>query len=327
MKEFVLRMLHKFRWALYPLFFLFMFSLCLYWTFPIDIMRGFVVQQIEEALQKSSPHPAAAPPKVSIGSLSVWHLSGVRLDQVSFRLPGQDGRPGALWELENLKIRLGIFAALRGLQKIEFDSKLYGGRIYGGVQLSKKSALSDLVLVIDDLDLGRLTKAAGSGGLPIKGLVNLDTDLHFGSDPTDPSDGDFALHLKGMAVGPGQLPLPVPGMVGGITVPKILVGNFDGVIDVTKGRAKTKQLKLSGGDIELDANIGVDLHQDVWRSRLIGDGWFRIAPKFLDANPALKSMADFIPQLKAAKTPDGRYMFSLSGTLENPTPKFGKPAK
>ncbi|MDA0712582.1 MAG: type II secretion system protein GspN, partial [bacterium] len=264
-------------------------------------------------------------PQVNIESLPLWRFSGLQMKNVTIK-PGSFGvEPVEDWHFDQIKFRIGLFSTLAGRPQFTFDSKLYSGRARGSFTLSEEGGLSKFWLDIVTIDLKNL--AGLNVGLPMLGQLNLSANFNLGKNPATDGEGELVLAVKKFSVGPGELQLPIPGMTGGFAVPEIKFGDLSGNISLKKGKGKTQNLGLVGGDLEANLNLEVDLHKNLMRSRLDGSGWFRIAPAFLEANPSYKTILEFSSDLRDSREADGKYPFSIKGTLGMPFPKFGKPKK
>lgn len=309
---------------LYIGFFGFCFLISLYLTFPMDSMRPYLEKQMTDALsgQAQGMH-FVTPPRVDIGELSLWRLSGAAMHHVKIQMGSDSLEPGQKLEFETLKIRLGILSSLSGKPKIEFDSKVYSGRARGSVTMSPEGSLSALWLDISDINLQQLRGPVGETGLKIAGQLNIDANLNLGKNPAKDGAGSLELNFKGLSVGPGVFEIPGGGF-GGMTLPLIKLGVFSGKASFDKGKAKIQNLKLAGGDIEADINATVELADNILFSPLKGSGWFKLKPEFQKANPKVAVILEMSPDIKAAEEADGRIFFTLIGSLMAPTPKWGK---
>ncbi len=310
----------KLRWVLYPCYFLLVFMLVLYWTFPISAIKGFIAQKFEESLAVSGSKRAT----VRIGDMSLWRLSGVRLDDVAIRIPSEDENDAAQWAFDVLKIRFGIFSTLFGHPKFEFASRLSGGSISGSVVLTKNNSISDLDLQIAQLSLDKLSGSGARSALPIKGVVNANAMMHAGKDIAVDGKGEMDFSVKDFAIGPGQAVIPGGQMPGGVNVPKINFGDFSGELRFAQGKGQAKDILLKKGDLEAHLNLAVDLANKLAASKISGDGWFKVSSAFLDKNPQVKTLFELVPELRDGKDAQGRYSFAIEGTLQNPRPRLGK---
>lgn len=312
------------KWVLFPLFFFTIFLVALYWTFPARTLKRYVASQLEHALSSEHEGRWTHPPEVSIGDFALWRLSGVEMKNVMIRMGSLDENFGAKWDFEDLRIRLGLFSSLLGNPKVEFAADLYDGSAKGAVTVTKTNQVSDFWIEMNNIDLKKFSGFEEGNGLPLSGALTLEAEFALGKNPAQDGEGTLIFAFNKLAIGPGKLNLPMPGFSGGLSVPHVNLGEFLGDLELNKGKGKTRQLKMTGGDLELDANIAVELSKDIMRSKIDGNGWFKIADKFLKTNPSFKSLIELTPDLKSARESDGKYPFSIKGTFDRPRPRMGK---
>ena len=310
---------------LYVCFFCFAFFVSFYLTFPLDALSPYIEKQMEAALSAQvSSGQLVLPPKVQIGELSFWRLSGVAAQDLRIQVGSETVTPGPKLQLEQFKFRFGILSTLLGKPKIEFDTRVYSGRARGSITMTSQGSLSDLGLDISNIDLQKLRGPLSSEmDLKLAGILNLDADLSLGKNPAKEGVGYLELNLKNLAVGPGVFEIP-GGFGGGLTLPLIKLGQFSGKASLKNGKAQIQNLQLQGGDIEAQVNASVELSDNILLSPLKGSGWFRLKPEFQKANPNLAVILEMSPDIKAAEEADGRIFFTLFGSLIAPTPKWGK---
>lgn len=313
------------KWILYVFLFGAVFMVALYLSFPIDALRPYVVSQIEKSLSgEGQQAPWVFAPQVKMGRMSLWRLSGLSITDLSIDPGSRSLEPSTVWKFEHVKFRMGIWSTLSGYPKFEFDTRLFSGYAKGYVTMTPKGGVSQFAFNISQVNLAEMTGQPGEGKLPMRGEMNMDADFYLGQDPAKDGDGALNFSFKQLAMGPGELQLPMPGMVGGIPIPKVKLGQFSGRLSLKNGKGKTENLRLAGGDIETHINLDVDLVKNIMFSKLDGAGWFRIAPKFLEANPSFQAILSFSPEIAAAREPNGKISFVLKGTLGMPMPRFGK---
>ena len=310
-----------FRKLAYPLYFFVVFLVAFYWTFPLDKMKWFVAQKMEEGLAGNPEQPWLIPPRVQISGMNFWWISGVALNDVVLQPGSHSDTPASKWEFDTLKLRVGMFSTLLGSPKMEFDSQFYGGRARGAFKLDPKGGVSQFWLEMSNINLAAVTGMDSK--LPVKGYLNLDADFNLGQDVAKDGKGSLSFSFKPLALGPGVLELPMPGMAG-LTLPRIDLGEFSGKFLLKDGKGKTENFKMAGGKIEIGLDLDVELKKNLLFSPLNGSGWFRVDPQFIAANPNMGAILDLSPELKAAKDEQGRYLFGLRGTLGMPIPHLGK---
>lgn len=291
----------------------------------MDSLRPFLENKMTEALSgEASGAHFKIPPRVNIGELSLWRLSGAAMYDVQIQMGSDTLEPGQKLQFEELKIRLGILSSLSGKPQIEFDSRVYSGRARGAVTVSPEGSLSALWLDINQIDLQKLRGPVDESSLKMAGILNLDADLNLGKNPAKDGTGNLDLNFKNLSIGPGVFEIPGGAGLGGITLPLIKLGFFSGKASFQKGKAKIQDLKLEGGDIEAHVNATVELADNILFSPLKGSGWFRLKPEFQKENPKISMILEMSPDIKAAEEADGKIYFTLIGSLMAPTPKWGR---
>lgn len=282
-----------------PLSFLVFFVIGLYLTFPGRAINGSVASYMETSLFSKTDPRMTEPAEVTIEKVSLWRLSGLELENVKIKEPGSPQKPGAVWEIENLRVRVGFWSLLFGGKRIEFKSDLYDAYAGGAFVLTKENQMSAVELEVQDLDLKKVPAIARKIGLPVSGVVAVDAYLDFGKNPSEDGEGylDFAIdRMEILGAKPGKVNI-----------------NFS----FAKGEGKSKPVKISGGDVEAEAEISLQLTRDILRSRLSGDGWFKFNAEFAKKNSIL------LKQIASHQDANGKYAFRLYGTLDAPIPSWG----
>jgi type II secretion system protein N len=307
---------------LYSIFFLGLFFVSIYFTFPINQLKDLVVREIENLMNRSDPGNWIIKPKVEISNIALWRLSGIKLSKV-FIQPGSDNTFAQPWQIDALRLRLGIFGALIGGPDIEYDIDLYGGEAYGFVSLSKETRIVDASLTIDQLDLGKLPFFSGFSEFPIAGKMDIDGNVKIQKGLHENGTGSLIVNLDNIVLGPGKIDLPSMGFSEGFSAPKVNLGKFSTTINIAEGKGKSKEFKLSGGDVQLESDLEIAFSRSLTASKLKGEGWFKISDQFLEANSVVKTLLDFNPKLKNSKDVEGKIPFKLLGTLSSPRPQLG----
>lgn len=299
----------------YTSFFWFWFALFAYWTFPYDRVAAFLTDKIDHSDYGYS---------LEIGSLSPYWLTGVELEDVKLRrtaavtIPSVAGEPAKddAFKIREARARLGLLSLLIGDRAVSFDAELDQGAIEGVYEESGDTKHVDATL--SKVDLGKLGILDSVISLPVKGDVGGDFDLTLGKEAAK-STGQVKLQIRGLAIGDGKAKLKL-GAMGGLTIDTIEAGTVTMELDVKDGVGTVKKLSTDGKDLELEGSGEVRLADPISRSRV--DILLRV--KFTDAykNKSSRTKAVFglletgsVPQVRAAKTPDGALQFRLLGTL------------
>jgi len=329
----------------YPSWFMLCFFGSLYLTFPMQHVKGPVVEGLEKALGKGKQGRYGVDPKVTIGTMSPYLFSGVQLERVQLQLASDDPDPGATVDLDDVSVRVGLFSLLFNDPTVKFSIDLYEGNISGEVALrgDKKAAddflghtfgvlggkvggLGALEADVEGIDLSRAPPVLEKAGVPVSGKLGGTIALDLGEAPEKEAKGEIDLAIKGLTLGPGELKIPIPGLTGGLTLPLIDMGDLVAKAKIEEGKGEFEQLGLTGKDIS--ANIDGDLRiaKRMGSSRLNANGWFNISEPFLEQNSKFKTIIDIAAPLKRARDDEGKYHFDLKGNLNKPRFALSKTA-
>ena len=294
------------KWVLFPLFFLTVFFIALYWTFPVHTLKSTVKHQMEGWLNARANPRMGVPASVEIGKVSLWRISGLNLTNITVNEAGSSTRPGAKWEFDSLKVRRGILSLLFGDATYTFDADLYGGGIEGGLSLNAAQEMSSLDLYVHDLDLRRAHGLRQRlGGVEFTGMVNLEMDLNLGKNPAQEGEMHLVADVKNLRVKQfGESPL----------------GDLTTTFVIENGKAVSQPLSVKGEEFEANASVSLDLNNDVWRSTFEGVGSFELKGKRLN----IAALLDVDRAAKRAKEGEGKYSFWLQGALNRPRFGYGK---
>lgn len=328
------------RWlkvAGYPSWFLLCFVGSLYLTFPMQYVKGPVVDGLEKALGKGKQGRYGVDPKVSIGNMSPYLLSGVSMERVSMQLGSTDPDPGPTIDLDEVTFRVGILSLLLNDPTVSFSAELYDGTIDGAIALrgdkkageeflghtfavmgGKVGGFGELDVELGDIDISKAPPVVAKVGVPITGKIGGTVALSLGEEPEKEGKGDIDFAVKGLTLGPGELKIPVPGLTGGLTLPLIDGGDFIAKAKIKDGKGDFKKLGLTGKDVSADIEGDLKLARSFGRSRLNTTGWFLISEPFLEQNGKFKTILDFASPLKRARDDDGQYHFDLKGSVSKP---------
>jgi type II secretion system protein N len=297
------------KWLGYPLFFLFCFVLFSYWTFPWDRARNKLV---EEAGKRGYA--------LEIVDMSPSGLSGVTLSGVRLVLPLQPGETGPAQELlvEELSVRAGLFAFMRGSKAFSFDAELAGGAFEGALDLGKEEEL-DFEAEFENLNLTQLAALRKYTFVPMRGIATGDVEIHMPSE-VDESSGHFDVTISDFTVGDGNAKVDIPGW-GGLTLDEASAGDFNFKAEIQEGTMDIQRAEAHGSDLQLDAVGSVRLARPVKRSQL--DVMFRIKIEdaYKEKSPKVATALGMVEQqrqFKAAQTSDGALQYALKGSLSGP---------
>jgi len=297
----------------YVSFFFFCFVLFAYWTFPYDRLRDYIVQEVE---RPAGPDGQRRPSGVEleIAELSPSWVTGVELEGVRVvKHPEEpDGSPIEI-TLDEVSARVGVFSLLSGETDLSFDATVGGGIIEG--QYEETETTTHIEAELEEVQLRQLGVAKSLIGLPVGGLANGQVLLTI-SDDNSQTTGNVDLSIASLQIGGGQV--PVPGMSSGLTVERIDAGTLEIAMDVDDGVARIEKLESDGEDLAVEGSGTIRLMRPLKMSRL--DLMLRVAfseayRNRSDHTRRLFSAMDFVPDLRAAKTPDGALQWRVNGSF------------
>jgi type II secretion system protein N len=292
------------------------------WTVwkPRLLYGGFFALAFLVALRQTFPTEAVKDRLLLEAAASGWQLDAdevspaglVGIDARNVRL---EDRTGARLAADEVAVTLRPLPLLIGRRSVAYDVRLWDGRITGTADLS--GAERRVTAKIDDVELARAAPLRKAAGVELVGAVRGTIDMTLPEDPQGKPHGAAVLAVKGAGVNGGQL--PIPSMGGGLTLPKIGLGEVHVDLDLTDGKGTFKRLEAKGGDAELSTE-GLSF---TWQPRLeyaplSGKARVKLADAFWSSSgtAAFRSVAEMV--LASAKGPDGAYRFQVLGSLGHP---------
>jgi type II secretion system protein N len=155
--------------------------------------------------------------------------------------------------------------------------------------------------------------------LPVSGTLRLDVDLESKTGKYADSKGTISFLCEGLVAGDGKSQLKVPGnpfLGGGLTLPKVRLGDLHGEIAVDKGTAKIKSVESKSPDGELSLEGDVALRDPLVNSVVNAYLRFRLSDAFLKSASTIQTILQMAGS--AGKRADGSYGLRISGRLGAP---------
>jgi type II secretion system protein N len=302
------------------------FWLFCYWTFPYERVAAYLIDRVAQSGKGYT---------LEIGELSPYWLTGVELTNVKLHKLGPEAAGAVLvpkgkgaekdkaaaaggFQIRDARARLGLLSLLGGAKTINFDADLEAGEIEGSFAGDDESQHVEATL--DDIDLEKSGALESLISLPAKGTLSGDIDLTLGKD-TKQTEGEITLKLAGLTIGDGTAKLKL-GSMGGLTVDPIEIGNLVIEIEVKSGVGVIKKVSSDGKDLELSGSGDVRFADPVGRTRLSVLLKAKFTDNYRNKSPRTRAMFSLLdsgmPEVNAAKTPDGALQFRLAGTLSSP---------
>ena len=234
----------------YTLFFLVVFTLFLFMTFPGDIIKKRIIAEIE----------SNTPYKADIENIRVSPLLNVNMEGVTL------SRSGAVFlELESLDLSPSPLSAFSDNPKVPFTAKLWGGEVRGSLRINKTTGrVSELDATLESVRISSvpsLFSAEAEKSLTLGGVMNGKVNLVM----TPPASGDIQFEITGLKLETMKLK--------GITLPNLtdLTSMFKGTVEGDMTRID--QFKIAGADIDLDITGTTPLLWEIQNGGVIDLGY------------------------------------------------------
>jgi type II secretion system protein N len=292
------------KYAAYAAVFLAAFVLAFRQTFPAEAVRARLAA--EAAAQGWQLKAADAGPA---------GLIGVRLTGVT-----AESREGVRVPVEELRTSLRILPLVLGRRGVDFDARLYGGRVRGVAEETRSSRR--LAATVTGVNLAQAAAIQKLTGLDLAGTLAGSLDVTLDVREPARSRGSVDLRLEKGALMGGQIQLAAFG--GALTLPRADLGSVVAQATVKDGKASFERLEAKGPDLELAGEgLAVTLQPRLAYSPLFGKARLKLADGFWQKSgtTALRGVAE--AALAQARGRDGAYWFQIYGTVSSPQARAG----
>jgi len=293
---------------------LLVFSIALYFCFPYDRAKDLAIAWA-----------AAQGYDVTIGSAGPGFGFAVNFKDIRVRTrPTGAGKP-VRFTMESAVVRVSPLAVLAKKTALGVDAVGFGGEIDLDLASEKKGPFH-YGLRAKTIDLSEIPGVRESINLPLTGKLEVTMELASTSGRFSEADGVLSFKCSGCVLGDGKTPLKVEGnplLAGGLTLPKVRLGDLVGRVAVVKGNAKLEgvEAKSPDGDLALEGDI--QLHDPLPNSTMTLYLRFRLSDTFLKSADKLQMMLQMAGS--AGKRPDGFYGVRLTGRLASMNPPVFSP--
>jgi type II secretion system protein N len=291
----------------YGAFALLSFLLALRWTFPTDAAKQRLV------LEAAARGWQVDAERVGPGGVLGLSAEGLTVESSSgLRIP-----------VDALTASLRLLPLLGGRRSIAFDASLYDGRVRGTADLSGDQR--SVVVTVEGVDLGLALPLRKALGADLLGILEGHADVVIPAAGDQKPTGLVELAIKDAGVAGGQV--PIPGMTGGLTLPRASLGAVSARVKLDQGRATFEKLEATGGEAELSTQgLYAMLQPRIEAAPLFGRAKVKTQDAFW-AKPqtqGLRSLAD--AALASSRGRDGAWNFQVAGSVGRPNLKPVAPA-
>jgi type II secretion system protein N len=302
------------RWLLQSAFGLAVFGIALYFCFPYDRAKDFAI-----AWASTQGYD------VTIGSAGPGFGFAVNFKDIRVRSrPIGSGKP-IRFALDSARVRVSPFVLLSKATSLGIAASGLGGDLDIDLFNQKKGPMH-VAVKAHAIDLSELPGVRETINLPITGTFEMSLDVASKTGRYADADGSLSFKCKNCVIGDGKTPLKVEGnpmLAGGLTLPRVRLGDLVGRVSIEKGTAKLQgvEAKSPDGDLALEGEI--QLHDPLPTSTLALYLRFRLSDPFLKSADKLQLMLQMAGS--AGKRPDGFYGVRLSGRLGSMNPPIFSP--
>jgi type II secretion system protein N len=287
------------RWTAYCLFAFLAFLLALRQTIPTEAVKERLVMEA-----------ASQGWQVSIADVRPAGLVGVSMTSVSL-----ESRDGLRIPIERLDATLRLWPLLLGRRSFNFDATLFEGHVKGFAE-DRKTSRRIFARVVG-VDLSRAVPLRKATGVDLAGTVQGELDLTLDEKEPAKSSGHLDLAVERAAVNGGEM--PVPGMGGALTLPKMALGQVTAKAAVKDGKLTFERLDAKSDDIEATGEgLYFVLQPRLAFAPIFGKARLKIRDGFWSKSGTAGFKGIVEMALAQARGRDGGYGFQVFGTLSQP---------
>ncbi|MEO8875740.1 MAG: type II secretion system protein GspN [Polyangiaceae bacterium] len=303
----------------YPIFYVFCFVTFTSLFFPYEVLKERIVLSFN-AQQASS----GSPQELHIDELTSSWITGVKAIGVSLSHASTDPKlPPVVLAIDEARASVAFLPLLIGHKTIDFSLKGFGGDVDG--TYSESGTNRSVEVNLDAIDIGQIEPVTATVGLPMEGHISGKIMVDMPEGKATKGTGTVTIEGTDVAVGDGKAKLK-----GALPLPRLVVGGLsidaeakDGILKITKFAASGKDVEIAGDGRILMRDLATESVCDINLRFKINDGYRgkTDVTKNLFGAPGSTKPGDielFVPEMKAAKRPDGFFGFHVRGLLGNP---------
>jgi type II secretion system protein N len=275
-------------WVGYGLFTSMAMLMCVYWTFPADIVADKAISQLRASTQGLW--------NITYEEASMHRLTGLRLDGVTVH-KGPLKIP-----LQSLRARVLLLPFFTLKWGVGVDLHTENGHMYVAVKTGSKTG-SDVFVEADHFNINNPLWAVENVGL--SGFLSGTAEFHMPTLlPNAEGRGEFSVEQFGVG----------PGSVQGFSFPKLEFGNIETSLAMKNAVLKTNSFKQSEADVALKAHVSVTVRPHTEMSPV--EACLHVKPSgvFLSKNPKMQTVMQ-LAEMQIKKDSQGFLNVPLYGML------------
>jgi type II secretion system protein N len=176
-----------------------------------------------------------------------------------------------------------------------------------------------LEITASDIDMSQVPGIREAINLPVAGTMKLDVDITSATGKLANAKGSISFLCAGCSLGDGKSAFKIaaiPFLAGGLTLPKVRLGDVTGEVAIENGTGKLKGFEGKSPDIELSMEGDVQLRDPAANSVLNTYLRFKPSDAFLKTAGTLQTLLQVAGS--SGRRPDGSYGVRLGGRLGAP---------
>lgn len=309
----------------YPAFFGFFFVTFLYATFPYDRLKEAIIAAAEAPRVTATGRTVPATSTLDIQDLGPTFLPGLEFRGVTVTsIPERPTERETRMELDRVRVRISLFGLLTQHANVSFRVEGLGGEIEGEASSffgTELPGLRALKMELRDLRVGDIAPLAAMVGLPLRGTMAGTVDVTLPEGRTSQAEGAVRLTVNALTLGDGRAQFQLPGF-GGVTIEQIRAGNLEMSVNVRRGAAILERVQAHSAEFDLQMDGRVDLRPNFGDSAMNIGLRFRLTDVYRNKSEVagrIMSVMDMVPDLRAARRPDGLIAYRCTGTFSGRT--------
>jgi type II secretion system protein N len=221
--------------------------------------------------------------------------------------------------MEEVDVSVSLLSLLFGTVDVEAEIEREAGRIYA--RYVHGSDESTVEMIVEDLPLYDVPKAAQALNVPLTGLVAVNVQLTAPENKFSKAGGTIDITCAACKAGDGESKLYVPGsksLQQGLTIPEIDLGTLTGKVDVEKGTAKIDgAIETESEDLEMSLTGTLKLRDAFQKSRFKMILKVELTDAFQERAEAVRLMYQGATTSKL-KPPERGLGFRIEGAVARP---------
>ena len=278
----------------------FFFVFFLFWTFPYDVLKTRILNQIEDSIGGGY--------RLKVQSMSAGIIFGFTFKNLEV-IRREGGKDVVVLKSPKLRVNPSFLAMMSNVKKLSFSIEVGKGELSGSYLDS--STNNEVDLEFDEFNLADLKFLSH---INMKGVVTGDYSFNLNKKDPTKNSGKIDLSLVNFSLDPIKFRMDPNTPESEMQIPEIKLSGSKGsklFAEVQKSDILIKELILTGADVDLNLKGSLNTTPRVDDYRIDLTGTFKVKPELAQAVPLL---ALFEQQKQA----DGAYPLSLNGRLMKP---------